>query len=117
MGAQGSRISPSRKLVFNFLHALLQRQESALAHVGGKCRTGIVFVRQTALRDCWVTACENFPTTPLDQGQRSCVRSGAAARSAEELLPARSIGRDEYRRHGNSAVRAGVDGVGGAFVN
>ena len=77
-------------------------------------------VRQvTALRDCWVTGCENFPTTPMDQhsGQGSCVRSGVAVRSAEELLPAPSIGRDEYRRHGNSAVRAGMDGAGGACVN
>ena len=44
------------------------------------------------------------------------MRSGAAVRSAAELQPALSIGRDEYRRHGNSAVRAGVDGAGGACV-
>jgi hypothetical protein len=116
-----SRISRARKLVFNFLHALAlrQHQESALAQVGGKCRTGIVFVMQAALRDCWVTGCENFPTTPMDQrsGQGSCVRSGAVVRRAEELPPASSIGRDEYRRYGNSAVRARMDGAGGACVN
>jgi hypothetical protein len=49
-------------------------------------------------------------------GQGPCMRSGAAVRSAEELQPVLSIGRDEYRRHGNSAVRAGVDGAGGACV-
>jgi hypothetical protein len=55
---------------------------------------------------------------PLQRsGQGPCMRSGAAVRSAEESLPALSIGRDEYRRHGNSAERAGVDGAGGACVN
>jgi hypothetical protein len=50
-------------------------------------------------------------------GQGPSMRSGAAVRSAEESLPALSIGRDEYGRHGNSAERAGVDGAGEAFMN
>ena len=55
---------------------------------------------------------------PLQRsGQGPCMRSGAAVRGAEESLHALSIGRDEYRRHGNSAERAGVDGAGGACVN
>jgi hypothetical protein len=51
-------------------------------------------------------------TTPKNHAQgNSPVCSGSTDRSAEELLPARSIGQERIRPNANSARRAGMDGA------
>jgi hypothetical protein len=72
----------------------------------------------TEVRDCGAHGyCENFTTTPTLRPRASaCVRERQSAQRGG-IATCLSIGRDEYRRHGNSAVRAGMDGAGEAHMS
>ena len=62
-------------------------------------------------------AVRTFPPTPAlrQRGPACALGSGGSQRGG--IATCFSIGRDEYRHHGNSAVRAGVDGAGAAILN
>ena len=50
-------------------------------------------------------------------GQRALHAFGSGGSQRGGIATSLSIGRDEHRRHGNSAGRAGMDDAGGSCVN